>query len=387
MKLLFLLYTLLSSAALALAVPIQATANDLEVVRTVVLEDGQVLDWIRQESQDGNFSLPISSGIENRHGLLERVASPIPEHLRGPAGTVPVLRRGLTRYPEKKLPPLASPSGVEIELKFLDTNQDYTGQHWYAATSNPIQVTGGGASFSMFQPYLQSDQDFSLLQTAMVRQSANTVEFGTVTQTIEAGWMYYPPRGPKPMLFVFFNSNGYQGVGDYLCGWNSEQKGWVQTDASIYPGMSFDKMSVDGGAQYDFDLKFHLKDGRWWLTALGRDIGYYPAEIFSKNSVPSNTLAAYGDRIDFYGEVYNSGPSMTTTDMGSGEFPEAGAGRAAYIRNMVYLDANGKEQMYGGYTQQSDPSRYRIKPFWNSGTSWSSYVYVGGPGAGGVVGG
>ncbi|KAJ3499079.1 hypothetical protein NLG97_g609 [Lecanicillium saksenae] len=385
---LFLLPSLLVASTLALVVPIAKPAESVEVIRTVVLDNGQVLDWVRRESQDANFSLPASWNLnKKRSPVAEKLANQIPQHLRGPSGTVPVPRRGLAPFPPKRPLPALDSESANVKFTVLAAEQDNTGQHWYASTSNPTKVTGGGGMFSMYSPYLESQQDFSLLQTAMVRYSAKTVEYGTITQTLEAGWMYYPPRGPDPMFFVFFNTNGYQGVGDNLCGWNTEQKGWVQVDNSLYPGMSFEDTSVIGGVQYDFDVKFHLTDGKWWLKAFGTDIGYYPAELFSKKSNKDDTLAAYGDRIDFYGEVYNSGPKMTTTDMGSGNFPEAGDGKVGYIRNMVYIDGNGKEQIYSGYTQESDTSRYRIKPFWKSGTSWASYVYVGGPGAGGVVGG
>lgn len=377
-----------ASAALTVAVPVQNLRPGLDVVKTTVLEDGQVLDWVRRESQDDNFSLPADYGSNHkRHPILEKYVTPIPEHLRGPKGTVPIPRSGLAPFPPKQLPPLNGPARAHAAFKAVDATPDYTGQHWYASTSNPLNVTGGGATISMFKPYLASDQDFSLLQVAMIRYEANTGDYGTITQTLETGWMYYPPRSDKPMFFTFFNTNGYQGNGDYVCGWNTEQKGWVQVDDSIYPGMSFDKMSVIGGEQHDFDVKYHLTDGKWWLKAFGRDIGYYPADLFSQNSKVDDTLASYGDTISFYGEVYNSGSALTATDMGSGNFPSAGTGKVGYLRNMVYIDKSGKEQTYGGYTDESDSSRYQIKLFYKSKSSWDSYVYVGGPGAGGVVGG
>ena len=75
--------------------------------------------------------------------------------------------------------------------------------------------------------------------------------------------------------------------------------------------------------------------------------------------------------------------------MGSGQFPEAGFGHAAYMHNIVYTDTNNNPQNYdgGAQIQESDRSRYRIIPSFNSGTSWGSFAYLGGPGAGGVIGG
>lgn len=385
----FFLPAVVASTALAVAVPISRQAEGYDIVKTTILKDGQVIDWVRRETQDVNFSLPINYERNKRNNAqIERFASPLPEHLRGPEGTVPIPRRGLVPFPPKKLPTVSDAGLLDIKLKTSVASEDYAGQHWYATAGKQTKITGGGGGFSMFKPYLEYASDFSLLQTGLARYEAKTVEFGTITQSLEVGWMYYPPRGSEPIFFIFFNTNGYQGVGDYLCGWNTEQKGWVQVDDTIYPGMSFDLMSVIGGEQRDFDAKYHLSDGKWWLRAFGKDVGYYPAELFSKKSKKDDTLASYGDLLTFYGEVYNSGPELTTTDMGSGNFPEAGDGNVGYIKNMVYTDGDGKEQKFsGGYTQESDNSRYRIKTFFNSGTSWDSYVYLGGPGANGVVGG
>ncbi|KAH8166372.1 hypothetical protein CIB48_g1842 [Xylaria polymorpha] len=110
--------------------------------------------------------------------------------------------------------------------------------------------------------------------------------------------------------------------------------------------------------------------------------------MFSQGRNAANTLADHADEISFYGEVYNSGTALTTTDMGSGEFPELGFRRAAYVHNIVYYDANIRHQDFNSsWISVSDPSRYRIEPTWRSGGKWGSYFYVGGPGADGDVNG
>lgn len=382
-----LLQSLFASAVLAYAVPASRQTPELDIVKTVTLDDGQVLDWVRRDSQDVFVPVPEETWDLRRSEKLEKLVSPIPEHLRGPEGTVPIPRRGLAPFPTKQMPPSKESGDAKTEFKAFSAKQNYAGTHWYSLATVQVKTTGAGGAFSMFKPFLESNQDFSLLQTAVMRYQAKTGDYGTIPQTLETGWLYYPPRGNKPMFFTFFTANGYQSMGDNLCAWNTEYKGWVQVDTSVYPGMMFDKMSVVGGEQHDFDAKFHLKDGKWWLKAFGRDIGYYPADLFSKNSNPSDTLAESGDRVDFYGEVYNSGYDKTSTDMGSGNFPDAGDGKVGYIRNMVFLDAQGKEQIYNGYTTDTDGSMYKIRPFWNSASTWKSYIYVGGPGANGVVGG
>lgn len=74
--------------------------------------------------------------------------------------------------------------------------------------------------------------------------------------------------------------------------------------------------------------------------------------------------------------------------MGSGEWPSAGWTRSAFIHNITYLDVKSNPQGYDGSAQLfvSDPTRYNIDPHFNSGTAWASYMWIGGPGAGGQVG-
>lgn len=52
-----------------------------------------------------------------------------------------------------------------------------------------------------------------------------------------------------------------------------------------------------------------------------------------------------------------------------------------------YLDTNGTSQDYTASFGDSNSTRYDHMAFSSSDNSWGSYVYLGGPGAGGVVGG
>lgn len=152
--------------------------------------------------------------------------------------------------------------------------------------------------------------------------------------------------------------------------------------------MSFTPLSTIGGAQYDIKIQWLLYQGNWWLFVLDRWIGYYPASLFGANTDASNSLQQGADAINYYGEIYDSHASLTTTDMGSGHFPDQGYGKSAYIRNMVYTDSNGNDQRYDGSRGivVSDTNRYQMKADWSSTGSWGSYMYLGGPGAGRLVG-
>ena len=87
----------------------------------------------------------------------------------------------------------------------------------------------------------------------------------------------------------------------------------------------------------------------------GTIIGYYPTSLFTTDNreparplLPdvSKTLAHHGTSVGFGGQVYGSSSgAMTTTDMGSGKFPEEGYKRSAFIGMMKYQDKpNGDKQ-------------------------------------------
>ena len=371
--------TLLQTTALA-----APTTNDskLKVVKTTTTPDGQVLDWVIPESQ-GTLATPPSSPPNTiKHGA-SRVATeallPQGKAFQGPAGTVPILRTSNTKDIAQKRLPEASDNEVG-GANSTHIEDGYAGQHWYSSTAQGVNNNGGLASVSLFSPYVESGGDFSLLQTAVIHNGANGYR-----QTVEAGWIVYPNQVAQPHLFSFFTTNNYGNGGDNVGGWNRDQAGWVQVDSSIYPGIPFAPLSSDGGAQYEMQVGYQLVNGNWWLWCLDRFIGYYPASLFGGG----DTLGGGSNQINWYGEIYNSNNGLTTTDMGSGEFSGGGFGKSAYMHNIVYYDAGLAAYNYDGSSQliTSDTGRYDIAPTWNSGGSWGSFFYLGGPGAGGRIGG
>ncbi|KND90598.1 hypothetical protein TOPH_04861 [Tolypocladium ophioglossoides CBS 100239] len=374
--------------ALALAAVLQASSaapadGKLKVVKTTTTPGGQVIDWVVPESQGTIASPPPAP--EKRSGKQPRIETLIP-HMEGPEGAVPILRSGGPTLSGKRLP---QPSDHGAGSGDVQRRASAAGSHWYASSGQTVANTGGKATFSLFKPYVQSGSDFSLIQAAVVYDNAAHAGPGGVTQTVEAGWINFPNQEQAPHLFSFFTTNGYASQGDNVGGWNRDHAGWVQTDGTIFPGMAFTTLSTDGGAQHELQIGYQLHQGNWWLWVQDRYVGYYPASLFSQNVSPGSTLAGGSDRISFYGEVFNSEDQVTTTDMGSGEFPDKGFGHAAYLHNIVYYDANGNAQDYdgGGQIIVSDQARYRIQTSFKSGGSWGSFFYLGGPGAGGVVGG
>ena len=74
--------------------------------------------------------------------------------------------------------------------------------------------------------------------------------------------------------------------------------------------------------------------------------------------------------------------------MGSGNFPEGQFQQSAYMRSLLVGTGSGTSPYTPTGTIISDASRYRLQGHFNSGdANWGSYMWVGGPGAGGRVGG
>jgi hypothetical protein len=245
----------------------------LNVVKTTVTE-ANTIDWIPIESQGEIASPPPPRAI--KRDATSNATTPIselevPGAELGPPGTVPV--------PRVNLDYLTQATALKGGLPNLESSQhdkrQYSGDHWYVSSNQNVNNLGGTATFSMFDAYVQNSGDFSLLQTAVVKSNVpipnNPSSIGS--QTLEAGWINYPAQVSQPHLFTYFTTDGYQGSGDYVGGWNQDVKGWVQTDSSYFPGTVFVPVSVDGGVQDELQLGYQLYQGNWWLWCINRWIG------------------------------------------------------------------------------------------------------------------
>lgn len=103
-------------------------------------------------------------------------------------------------------------------------------------------------------------------------------------------------------------------------------------------------------------------------------LGYWPSFLFSY-------LADSASMIEWGGEVVNSEPDgqHTSTQMGSGHYPEEGFGKASYFRNIQVVDSSNNLKApkgLGTFTEQSNC--YDVQT--GSNEDWGHYFYFGGPG-------
>ncbi|RZR73950.1 hypothetical protein BHM03_00030192 [Ensete ventricosum] len=165
-------------------------------------------------------------------------------------------------------------------------------------------------------------------------------------------------------------SDAYQATGCYnlLC------SGFIQINNEIAMGASISPISDYDGSQYDISILV-WKEGNWWMQ-FGSDyvLGYWPSFLFSY-------LEDSATMIEWGGEVVNSEPDgeHTSTEMGSGHFPEEGFSKASYFRNIQIVDGSNNlraPEGVGAFTEQSNC--YDVQN--GNNNAWGQYFYYGGPG-------
>ncbi|KAI3826891.1 hypothetical protein L1987_00951 [Smallanthus sonchifolius] len=270
-----------------------------------------------------------------------------------PKGTIPViktkkedvLRADSVKSYGKRSFLVAQPGSIDPELT------DVRNHHEYAIAITEGLYYGAKATFNLWNPMVQENNEFSLGQLWISRGSNSNLN------TIEAGW----------------HSDDYQRTGCY----NLICPGFIQTNNEIVIGGNISPTSQIDGSQYEITILI-WKDGRegdWWMQ-LGDEkvIGYWPASLFSD-------LSDSAPQIQWGGEVINLGVNRhhTTTQMGSGHFPVEGFGKASYIRNIETVDefnTLSSPKDLNTYTPQQ--SCYDIVKGINE--NWGSHFFYGGPG-------
>lgn len=286
-----------------------------------------------------------------------------------PAGTIPVLRTTLetmSRFRNLKDFFRKAPDGGRLpDEKPYEISPAADGyQHRYAHAKQFVSNLGGSSFLNVWQQTLASNHWFSLSQQWYVAGSGNG------TQTVECGWQVSPRmyNTRLPCLFIYWTRANYaDGTGCY----NLDCGAFVKTDPNVVIGGTLTP-SQPGGAQYEMNLSYYLSGGAWWLYIQNIPVGYYPVSIFRNGA-----LSQKADSIDYGGETVGEG---SFPPMGSGQFPLAGFGRAAYQRNVGYFPSPGNALEATLTAFEPSPACYKIILSNNSGTSWGTYFYFGGPG-------
>nr|GMD71762.1 tRNA-splicing ligase RtcB [Ipomoea batatas] len=296
-------------------------------------------------------------------------------HFNGscPEGTVPVRRTkeedilrasSIKSYGKKKFRTVPKPKSADPDMA------TQTGHQHAIAYVDGGKYYGAKATINVWEPKIQQSNEFSLSQLWILGG-----DFNSDLNSIEAGWQVSPDLygDHNTRLFTYWTSDAYQATGCYnlLC------SGFIQINNEIAMGASISPLSSYQSSQYDISILVWKdpKEGNWWMQ-FGNDnvLGYWPALLFS-NLKDSASMVEWG------GEVVNGEPDgmHTTTQMGSGHFPDEGFGKASYLRNIQIVDESNNlraPEDLGTFTENSNC--YDVKL--GNNDNWGSYFYFGGPG-------
>ncbi|KAJ1277121.1 hypothetical protein BS78_05G270100 [Paspalum vaginatum] len=226
---------------------------------------------------------------------------------------------------------------------------------------------GTQATFNLWQPKVEKDEDFSLTQLWIAGGSYDNNDLNT----IEVGWQVYPAfyGDNSTRLFIFWTTTGCYNL---LC------SGFVQTNNQIVIGGSISQLSPISfydGPQYDLTI-LAWKDpgtGNWWLLVGTYFLGYWPSSIFT-NLADSATSVEWGGEVAAFADA-----GQTSTQMGSGHFPTEEFGKASYIKNIQVVDSTNHLKVPSGLGLiAGQPNCYNVQN--GSSSDWGTYIFYGGPG-------
>jgi hypothetical protein len=237
--------------------------------------------------------------------------------------------------------------------------------HEYAHAGQTVDNLGGHGFLNIWAPAITGDETFSLSQHWYAAEGPSG------TQTAEVGWQVFPEkyRHAHPVLFTYWTPDGYK-TGSY----SNDAGDFVQYSPNCPVGIALDDVSVLGGAQAEIEVCYFLSGGNWWLFVNGvgtaHAVGYYPATKYQ-----GGPLATKATSIDYGGETVGT---TAYPAMGSGEFASAGAGKAAYQRDIYYFTPAGASQQADLQAAQQWPASYTIEV--HQSNAWGEYFWFGGPG-------
>jgi len=353
--------------------------SKLSVLGSTLSPLGAVLDWIDPNSQSPTHKDAAVPALPDVPELLDPALTTLETGLFDPwlaanPNLVPVPRIDilsrlaqawncmglddvLSKYGD------AHDQSVPPESGGTEPTPDQLFAHHYANTRQFGAVYGSSAVLKVEKPLVWQDSEFSLAQVAVANRSAGPI------QTVEVGWQVSRNEygDDLPHIFVYYTTNAYEKPGDYLGGYNQEVYGWEQVSHRKHPRDAL----VLGS---ELAVTVHMYQGNWWVGINGEWMGFFPGSLFLPNG-----LGSVGSEVSWYGEIvdYRADKTPTYTAMGNGFF--AGP-NTAYIRNIVFESLN-QYSIYAPTVANADkPNCYSIESHSNSGSSWGSYFYYGGPG-------
>jgi hypothetical protein len=365
--------------------------SGVEVPHSFVDDAGQIIDCIPIDQQPSRKSrageplktppqIPAGAGHSDRQPAGDPAPSQLPSLLsqgahdtygnarQCPVGTVPVVRttlEQLAKYRDLNEFFRKAPDGGRLPSDVVRDLRANTSQHRYAHALQPVANIGGASILNIWMPPITGDQVFSLSQQWYVGGT------DAATQTVECGLQVFPGKYNTgfPVLFIYYTSADYaDGSGCY----NLDCDAFTQTSSAVVIGGAFTQTSQPGGQQFEAKLSYVFDGTAWWLVYQDQPVGYYSLSLFN-----GGALSNGAERVDFGGETVGE---SSFPPMGSGAFPDQGFGYASYHRNIQFFPPQGGIADATLLPQEPSPGCYRLMLLNNSGTSWGTHFFFGGPG-------
>ncbi|XP_061338521.1 protein neprosin-like [Gastrolobium bilobum] len=342
-------------------------------IKTIQTEFGHIVDCIdinKQLAFDNpllkNHKLQLKPSFRdtttkvNSHNLSTRPTKIGLEKNMCPRGTVPIRRT--TKEDLIRAKSLSNINGI--------LTKDLPGRHFaemHLKQDKDTSYYGVSGTISTYNPTVTSQDQMS---GAYIWVSTGTDDSISIIFT---GWQVYPAiYGDNKTHFFTSWSDGTRHTGCYnlLC------SGFVQVDKGIYLGAPVSHTSTYGGTQFGMELSLwldpHTKN--WWLKVFKKNVGYFPAALFS-NMVPADQVGWTGSTIT---DVGSPSPPM-----GSGDFPNGDTSRSCYFRQITFRNENQIEQgpSKGNWDTFSDiPNCYDVKYYGWVNDAFGYTLLFGGPG-------
>jgi hypothetical protein len=255
-------------------------------------------------------------------------------------GTIPMRRITLDEL--SKFPTLNDYFGKAPGGDYPAPSIDAAGYKHRSLSIGPKPNIGAASQFELWYPFVDTSKgEYHSLSQLWIEGFGGAA----ILQTAEAGWQvapsHYNTNAAVPFIY-YTNQNYAPGSGCY----NLECGGFVQTSNALVLGVpNWPGPSQPGGQQVVFSLQYQaivFDDGTlfgWELyynctpqTLYTCAIGYYPVSVYG-----TGQLSMGSNDLQFGGETYTSTHTLFG-QMGSGAFPNAGPGYAAYQSNVYYVE-------------------------------------------------
>jgi hypothetical protein len=314
------------------------------ILGTIQLPSGDVVDFIDRGSLPAlpydelpplpfTPDLALPPGVELGTSELEH----IPEAVALAATATPFQRPTFWPYI------LGETDATSIEdylNRYQLGGQPSGGQHVHAGLISVQENRGISGFMNQFRPEVEPGS-FSLMEFAIGCPAEKPVEIVGVVISVDKvnpfGKNQHALTDGEPRLHVeYARVDPTTGLVQY---------NWDNLDGSFkpnplrmrhHPGQKV-SVSVPGGAQVEHFIAIFQEPltHDWWIFYKDELLGYYPASLF--------TMLNGGACVtEWYGEVARHKPvtpePWPKTEMGSGQFAEAGPLLAAYVRNPKYHD-------------------------------------------------